>query len=267
MFVDAWDGVDHIGRGAIDLVLIRRREHATEEWINVYGTDSDSSQGLVRVIVEYSGPLDGRNGDEKSRKVVDWDVGATPPQVSDGDGSTELQTKHKHFDVLEHEDVAGEPATQPEVQTLRRATLPAYWEIAVSRSTGRRYFVNSITGESQYEVPDDGDDMTTKHYAAKIIQQAWRGAPCQLIETTDDLAAESEQEQESTGLVGITWEEVDLTFETEGALGLVFSSETETATKVVTEVVPGKLASQVPELSSAFDIHGKPIPGQVRLFQ
>jgi hypothetical protein len=164
--------------------------------------------------------------------------------------------------------------------------MPAYWEIAVSRSTGRRYFVNSITGESQYEVPDDGDDIVTKHYAAKIIQQAWRGAPCQVIETTDDLAAykadggadvdaddcdrdrdQSEQVQEVTALIGIAWEEVDLTFETDGALGLVFSSETETATKVVTEVVPGKLASQVPELSSAFDIHGKPIPGQVRLVQ
>ena len=171
----------------------------------------------------------------------------------------------------ENRNAAHDGASSADSILNRPLSLPAYWEIAVSRSTGRRYFVNAITGESQYEVPDDRDEVVTKHYAAQIIQQAWRrvahlthsagrtgGRIVQPGHDSKEVGAAAGANQ-----IGISWEEVDLTFETPGALGLVFSSETETATKVVTEVVPGKLASQVPELSSAFDSNGKPIPGQV----
>lgn len=159
---------------------------------------------------------------------------------------------------------------QSDFAEARPFGLPAYWEMGVSRSTGRRYFINAITGESQYEFPDDRDELVTKHYAAHIIQHRWRAVAHHGFDGTDIVAARSGRVASEAGTlaradqVGVTWEEVDLTFETQGPLGLVFSSETETATKVVTEVVPGKLASQVPELASAFDSSGRPIPGQVR---
>lgn len=69
----------------------------------------------------------------------------------------------------------------------------------------------------------------------------------------------------NSGDGAVAWEEVDLTFEAEGSLGIVFSSETEHAIKIVTEVIPGKLASQVPELAESFDESGKPIKGQPAL--
>ena len=32
--------------------------------------------------------------------------------------------------------------------------LPKHWETAISKTTGKMYYVNMITGESQYELPD-----------------------------------------------------------------------------------------------------------------
>ena len=57
-----------------------------------------------------------------------------------------------------------------------------------------------------------------------------------------------------------------MVFEEEGSLGLVFSSETESgSSKVVTEIIPGRLASRVPDIRSAFDTEGKPLADQPAL--
>ena len=175
-----------------------------------------------------------------------------------------------HAGATSESGADAERRSPADIAEARPFGLPAYWEIGVSRSTGRRYFINAITGESQYEIPDDRDELVTKHYAAQIIQTRWRAVAHRGFDGTGIVDEHSDRGERELGTLvgaeqeGITWEEVDLTFETQGPLGLVFSSETETATKVVTEVVPGKLASQVPELSSVFDSSGRPIPGQVR---
>jgi type IV secretory pathway TrbL component len=134
----------------------------------------------------------------------------------------------------------------------------------------------AFAGESQYEYPDDIQlEETATIVAAKVIQDAWRlhasrygstiGQGLSSVGSNDDEVMSKGATSGSSSGSAAAWEEVDLTFEAEGSLGIVFSSETEHAMKVVTEVIPGKLASQVPELAASFDERGKPIEGQPAL--
>ena len=201
-------------------------------------------------------------------------------------------------------EMARAPSLEEGVQcapesSAERVHLAAHWKIAWSRSTGRMYYVNKVTGNSQYELPDENADLQTAHVAATLIQQTWRLSSARhdahsnfplatnkLVDmkqvsasTTFEPCADKRPSSSVDNIIGklfdgadvlsdvdgATWEEVDLTFETEGALGLVFSSDTETGMKIVTELVPGKLAAQVPELSSSFDKAGHPIGNQPAL--
>ena len=250
MFVDVWDEENHIGRGAIDLEHVRR-VGAIEEWVCVHDTASESPHGLLRVGVEHCAEGTTPDGGGEAEGVKQSNRGDTSSGHGAGDGSLRPVDTDDASQSRHHDDLSATPAVAADTPPL-----PPHWETAVSRSTGRQYFVNTITGESQYETPDASDELITTHFAAKIIQDAWRARS--LGNAADG------GEGEGSDQIG-QWEEVDLTFDTEGALGLVFSSETETAAKVVTEVVPGKLASQVPELASAFDTDGKPMAGQAAI--
>lgn len=261
MFVDVWDEENHIGRGAIDLEHVRR-VGAIEEWVCVYDTASESPHGLLRVGVEHCAEGTTGDGGGEAEGVEKSNRGDTSSRHGAGDGSLRSVDTDDASQSRHHDDLSATPAVAADTPPL-----PPHWETAVSRSTGRQYFVNTITGESQYETPDASDELITTHFAAKIIQDAWRARS---LGNDADGARNSALRQNTNGegegadQIG-QWEEVDLTFDTEGALGLVFSSETETAAKVVTEVVPGKLASQVPELASAFDTDGKPMAGQAAI--
>ena len=46
------------------------------------------------------------------------------------------------------------PPRRPEPQIAGGEALPFGWELAVSRSTGEQYFVNTATGESTFTLPD-----------------------------------------------------------------------------------------------------------------
>lgn len=211
---------------------------------------------------------------------------------------------------------------------------PEGWETAISRSTGRLYFINIETGESQYEYPVDlstesggassllhriYDSMTaTKRnvlYLFNVFDSAVNGSLTaeEFSEALEKLSIEFNhteleaavhcmdtdndgrfsksnfldsmrlvKEQKTTGTDTVTqqrwseslsrqessliiaepddgWEEIDLVFEKNGSLGLVFSSETESTAKVVTEIIPGRLASRVQEIRSSFDDEGRPL--------
>lgn len=46
------------------------------------------------------------------------------------------------------------PPRRPEPQVSGGQALPFGWEVAVSRSTGEQYYVNTTTGESTFDLPE-----------------------------------------------------------------------------------------------------------------
>ena len=64
----------------------------------------------------------------------------------------------------DEEERATENDGETELRAFGTSSLPFGWEIAVSRSTGEQYYVNSATGESTFTLPDFTNGQKLQQY-------------------------------------------------------------------------------------------------------
>ena len=68
----------------------------------------------------------------------------------------------------EEEERATENDGETELRAFGTSSLPFGWEIAVSRSTGEQYYVNSATGESTFTLPDFTNGQKLQQYGPSL---------------------------------------------------------------------------------------------------
>ena len=148
-----------------------------------------------------------------------------------------------------------EPST-PALQAPGKPTAPPGWEVAISRATGQLYYINTVTRESQYDFPT-GIPPLPLGWSIELSRST---GTIYFVDSTTGigqyhhpLSEPDGSEETITGTPGIQYgttgeELVEVTFESDGPLGIGWKFDGEHDDLIVGMLGPGTPASHKPGL-------------------